>query len=77
MSYVFGLAHHPQTKQPLLMVQGMPQPWASPDVLTLLRMIKKGFPDEFRTVHYEMVMPVNGSAGLIIPDAIEEKKPDG
>ncbi len=72
MAYSFGLLKHPVTNDVALVVQAQPQPWTGPDVLNLLRTIKKGFPDEFRQVHYEMVLPANGASSLVIPEDIAE-----
>ncbi len=71
MSYTFGVATHPVTKENALVVQAQPQPWLGPDVLNLLRTIKKHFPKEFRAVQYEMILP--DKPKLEIPEDIGGK----
>lgn len=62
---------HPQTGKPILMVGLMPEIWDGENVLKLLRVIKTNFPEYYRRVHYEMIVPANGSK-LELPDEIKE-----
>ncbi len=70
MSYAIGVAKHPTTGEKALVVQAHPEPWTAPAVLNLLRTIKKNFPQEFRDVHYEMVIAADAKSSLVIPDDI-------
>jgi hypothetical protein len=69
MAYMFTLAQHPQTNESVLVVGSTPQPWNAPDVLSLLRTIKRGFPGLFQQVQCELVLPENISE-LQLPDSI-------
>lgn len=76
MAFSFGVGPHPQTGKAMLVIQAAPEEMPRENMLNVLRMIKKFFPEEFKLVGRELILPVNGHPGLEIPDDIS-KKPDG
>jgi hypothetical protein len=47
-----------------LIAQSQPEEFSKEGIENLLRSIKQGFPEIFRKVHYELIIPANGSASI-------------
>ncbi len=70
MDIKFGLGQHPQTGKAVLLVGGDPEVWSYPAVLKLLRVLKQGFPDAFKEVERELILPSGAKSKLEIPEEI-------
>lgn len=74
MAFALAVAQDKKTGQKILLFGAEPEPWSRPQICNMLRMLKREFPDLYQQVNLELVVPVNGRAGLEIPDdAFEEK----
>ena len=57
MPFNFGIATNPNTRERVLVLATQPEPFDAKQVLQLLRMLKKHFPEYYNTVQMELIVP--------------------